>query len=213
MAQTRPLRRGTIWRDYRSLGKRTQAGVGCAILLGLLSMCLCTGTSMAQTLTTIFPVTVTPTTVQTAKPTQATVAQVATTVPTLAPTATKPKPTVAPTKEPVPTATPAPTQAPIPTPIPTQAPVPTQPPAPTQPPPTAPPVTGVNGNPWGYNFTPGNVIYSPPSGFCSYFACIANFYNGRGYVEECQDGDYSKSGGISGVCSHHGGALQPLYSH
>ncbi len=88
-------------------------------------------------------------------------------------------------------------------------PPPTQPPAP---PPTQPP-TGVNGNPWGYNFVPSNLIYSPPASFCSYFSCINNFPNGRGYVEECQDGMYSKSGGIRGSCSYYGGDLQPLYSH
>lgn len=82
--------------------------------------------------------------------------------------------------------------------------------------PTATPVrtgTGVNGNPWGYDFVPGSLIYSPDPDFCSYFTCISNFFNGRGYVEECVDGDYSKSGGISGSCSRHGGNLRPLYSH
>jgi hypothetical protein len=68
----------------------------------------------------------------------------------------------------------------------------------------------VNCNPWGYNFTSGHYISSVPSGFCTYFACINNFYNGRGYVMECHDGMYSKSGGISGSCSHHGGNWRPL---
>lgn len=68
-------------------------------------------------------------------------------------------------------------------------------------------------NPWGYNFSKGSYIYDPPSDFCSYFDCIDNFWNGRGYVMECQDGMYSKSGGISGSCSHHSGNLRPLYSH
>jgi len=68
-------------------------------------------------------------------------------------------------------------------------------------------------NPWGYNFSKGSYIYDPPSGFCSYFACIDNFWNGRGYVMECRDATYSKSGGISGSCSHHGGNWRPLYAH
>lgn len=101
-----------------------------------------------------------------------------------------------------PTATPVPTA--------TATPAPTKTPAPPPPPPTS---TGVNGNPWGYNFTPGNVITNPPGGFCSYFNCIASFWNGNGYVEECQDGMYSLSGGISGSCSRHGGDWRPLYSH
>lgn len=73
--------------------------------------------------------------------------------------------------------------------------------------------SGVNGNPWCYDFNPGNLIYSPPGAFCSYFNCINNFLNGRGYVMECQDGMYSKSGGIQGSCSYHGGNWRPLYSH
>jgi hypothetical protein len=74
----------------------------------------------------------------------------------------------------------------------------------------------VNKNPWGYHFYcsagTNNYIYNAPSSFCSYFSCIGNFWNGIGYVEECQDAMYSKSGGRSGSCSHHGGNLQPLYS-
>ncbi len=106
-------------------------------------------------------------------------------------------------------------QASTPTTVPTIAPTPTPSPTP-RPTPTATPVqqpTGVNGNPWGYDFTSGNLIYNPPADFCSYFACISNFWNGHGYVNECQDSNYSLSGGIRGDCSHHGGELQPLYSH
>jgi hypothetical protein len=68
-------------------------------------------------------------------------------------------------------------------------------------------------NPWGYNFSKGKLIYDPPSDFCSYFDCIDNFWNGRGYVMECRDTSYSKSGGISGSCSYHNGNWRPLYSH
>ena len=112
-------------------------------------------------------------------------------------------PTVIPTA----TATPKPSPTHQPTPTPTRVPQPT--PRPTQP----PACQAVNGNPWCYNFTPGNYITSPPSNFCSYFSCIASFWNGHGHVEECQDTEYSLSGGIQGSCSHHGGNLQPLYSH
>jgi hypothetical protein len=59
----------------------------------------------------------------------------------------------------------------------------------------------------------GSLISAPPGNFCAYFACIGNFWNGRGYVEECQDGMFSKSGGIQGSCSYHGGNQRPLYSH
>ncbi|GCF08109.1 DUF3761 domain-containing protein [Dictyobacter arantiisoli] len=138
------------------------------------------------------------------------------------PTATpRPRPTVTPTPRPTvtpipPTPTPQPqiqqiqpTQPPAPQPQPTQPPAP-QPPAPTQP----PVVTGVNGNPWGYDFNPGNLIYNPPANICSYFNCIASFWeHTNGYVDECYDGTYSHSGGVSGACSRHGGELRPLYSH
>lgn len=110
------------------------------------------------------------------------------------------------------TTTNTPTTAPTTAPTATATPRPTSPPA--QPTATsAPAQTGVNGNPWGYDFNPGNYIYNPPANFCSYFACITTFWNGHGYVDQCSDGDYSKSGGVSGACSHHGGESQPLYSH
>jgi hypothetical protein len=70
----------------------------------------------------------------------------------------------------------------------------------------------VNGNPWGYNFSCCQNITSPPANFCSYFNCIASFWNGSGYVIECIDTTYGKSGGITGACSSHGGPWRTLYS-
>lgn len=68
-------------------------------------------------------------------------------------------------------------------------------------------------NPWGYNFDGGALIYNPPSSFCSYFACIASFWNGVGYVVQCIDGTFSLSGGRTGVCSSgHGGFYRNLYA-
>jgi hypothetical protein len=68
-------------------------------------------------------------------------------------------------------------------------------------------------NPWGYNFDSGALIYNPPSNFCSYFACIASFWNGIGYVVQCLDGTFSLSGGRTGVCSSgHGGFYRNLYA-
>jgi hypothetical protein len=129
--------------------------------------------------------------------------------------------------EPVPTGvvTPSPTYT-IETPIPpATAPVILETPAPTvrllarttgQPIPTPLPAAelcGAPSNPWGYNFCGrGGYITAPPSDFCSYFGCIANFPNGVGYVIECADHMYSKSGGRQGSCSHHGGNNRVLYS-
>jgi hypothetical protein len=139
-------------------------------------------------------------------------------------------PTAPPTRQAVSTQGPAPTPTPTatatptpePTPVPTAAPTPPPTPAPTPrpviptaaPPPPPPPVDscGAPANPWGYNFCGGSFIYSPAVGFCGpTFKCIPNFPNGKGYVMQCSDGMYSKSGGIQGSCSYHGGNSRPLY--
>ncbi len=100
--------------------------------------------------------------------------------------------------------------------IPTQEVGSTPTPAPTQrqqPPQNPTTCSGVNCNPWGYNFFPGNYITEPPSNFCSYFTCISDFWSGHGYVVECQDGKYTKLGGLRGPCWHHAGDQRTLYSH
>lgn len=86
-------------------------------------------------------------------------------------------------------------------------------PAPAQTTAAKPSLCGAPQNPFGYNFCGrGGHVSSPAGTVCSYFDCIANFYNGRGYMVECRDGTYSMSGGISGACSHHGGVSRPVYS-
>ncbi len=100
----------------------------------------------------------------------------------------------------------APAHSPTPMPTPTPTLVPHS--QPTQPPPV-----GVNGNPWGYDFNPGNLIYSPPENFCDYFDCVKNFWGSSGYVDECNDETYSRSGGAANACVRHGGEMRPLYSH
>jgi len=71
---------------------------------------------------------------------------------------------------------------------------------------------GAAANPWNYTFCGGSFITSPPSAFCSYFNCIASFATGRGYVMQCVDTTFSKSGGIAGSCSTHGGNSRALYA-
>jgi hypothetical protein len=181
----------------KSLKQTWNSGTGgkCGILFAsgvlLISFFVCIGTINAAT-STGSPV-ATPQTashiapVATARPTKKP-------VPTVKPTATKvptPKPTALPP-------TPVPTQLPAPTAIPTQA--------------SAP--SGVNGNPWDYNFTAGNYIYSPNPAFCTYFTCVSTFWTKtNGYVAECYNGSYTHSGGISGACSRDGGVEQALWSH
>ena len=122
-----------------------------------------------------------------------------------------PTPTPAATPSPTTQPTPVSTPTPIPTPRPTATPVP-----PTPAPTVAPQLfcqTQAPANPYGFDFCFGDLIYSPPGDICSYIACIGNFWNGRGHVIQCRDGTFSKSGGIQGSCSHHGGNAGPLYSH
>jgi hypothetical protein len=77
-----------------------------------------------------------------------------------------------------------------------------------------PPTPGVNGNPWGYNFVPGNRISNPPAAFCTYFSCVSSFWTStNGYVAECSNGLYTHSDGVRGACSRDGGVMRPLYSH
>jgi hypothetical protein len=73
-----------------------------------------------------------------------------------------------------------------------------------------PALCGAPPNPFGYNFCSGQNIYTPASDVCSYFGCIANFWNGVGFMEQCNDGMYSMSGGRRGACSHHGGEHQAV---
>jgi len=196
----------TLWSNFRGMPRIAQVliAVGAVLTLMVCSCCSCTGlvgalgggTSTAQSTATtsshtsnsgiVLFGTATATSGSTATATpDATATPAATSTATTQPTATPhPQPTATPKPKPQPTATPKPKPTCIP--------------------------GAVNCNPWGYNFSSGSYIYSPPGSFCSYFRCINNFWNGIGYVMECQDGMYSKSGGHSGSCSYHGGNLRPL---
>jgi len=109
---------------------------------------------------------------------------------------------------------PSPSPKPSPTEPPTPSPSPTPPSQPT-PPPVAFNFCGAPDNPWHYNFCSSNAgkyVTSPDSGICGYFNCIASFWQStNGYVDECNDGTYSHSGGRSGACSRHGGEMRPLW--
>jgi hypothetical protein len=70
---------------------------------------------------------------------------------------------------------------------------------------------GIYRNPWGYAFARGLPIYDPPADFCQYFPCIPYFPHGVGYVVQCRDGWFSRSGGRPNVCSYHGGERRALF--
>jgi hypothetical protein len=176
--------RRTIWQWYKTRTPGMKLSLGCGTLIAVLLLFSCIGSAVGSS-------------------------NLAST-PTPTPTAAQAAVISSPAATDVPSATPVPTQQPTPSPTPKPTIAPTHAPQPTH---TPTPCPGINCNPWGYNFTPGNYITSPPSTFCNYFSCIASFWNGHGHVEECQDATYSLSGGIQGSCSHHGGNLRPLYSH
>ncbi|HZM77840.1 MAG TPA: hypothetical protein VFC19_19145 [Candidatus Limnocylindrales bacterium] len=107
--------------------------------------------------------------------------------------------------------TPSPTPSPEPV-VPPTTQAASPPPAPTTTKPKPINLCGAPQNPWNYNFCSGGTkIDDPPDDFCSYFDCIDNFWNGRGYVIQCDDNMFSKSGGIQGSCSRHGGNKRPLF--
>lgn len=71
---------------------------------------------------------------------------------------------------------------------------------------------GAPSNPLGYNYCGrGSLIRAPSPDTCSYFQCIDNWSNGKGYMEDCQDGHVSMSGGRQGSRSYHGGDAHPVY--
>lgn len=52
---------------------------------------------------------------------------------------------------------------------------------------------------------PGSYSHATDEQFCTSHSCIEHFPNGTGYVVQCEDGDWSHSGGEAGACSYHGG--------
>jgi len=65
---------------------------------------------------------------------------------------------------------------------------------------------GAPQNPWNYTFCGGSTITDPPSDFCAYFDCVDDFWDGAGYVMQCDDEMFSRSGS----CSSHGGNKRAL---
>jgi hypothetical protein len=172
----------------------TKIGIGCGSLVVILLLCSICSLAFASGNTTHPSQTAS---ISQATPTNALVQSTSqlTPIPT-------PSPTLAPTPTPVPPTTVSVRQV-----QPTPTPVPTQPPA------SSCSGTVVNGICYNFDSNGGSYVYSPASSFCAYFSCISNFPNGTGYVVECNDGKFSKSGGKSGSCSQHGGNMRPIFQH
>ncbi len=183
-----PHQRFIAW--FRRRNPVARLGIGCLSLLLVGSFCMCSATVGAAS----------------QPPAQSTpVAHIAATTISAK---LKPTPTAKPTPRPKPTPKPTPVP-PTPTPIPpTPTPVPTQPPAP------ACSGTQVDGTCYSTDPAGGSLVYSPAADFCDYVACVSTFWvDTRGYVVECNNGEYSHSGGISGACSRDGGVAAAVYQH
>lgn len=191
-----PHRRLQAW--FRRQRPAAKLGLGCLSFFLIGSFCLCSAAAAAAS----------------SKPlTQPT--PIAHVVATTRPATATPKPT--PTVKPTPTAKPTPVP-PTPTPIPpTPTPVPPMPtptPVPTQPPAPACNGTQVDGVCYSTDANSGALVYSPAADFCSYFRCVTTFWKDtNGYVVECENGEYSHSGGVSGACSRDGGVAAAVYQH
>ncbi|GAA4570069.1 hypothetical protein GCM10023176_27920 [Micromonospora coerulea] len=70
---------------------------------------------------------------------------------------------------------------------------------------------GAPENPYGYNYCGGSYVDDPAADVCSYFDCVATFWDGNGYVVQCNDGLVSMTGVPRGPCADHGGTRRPLY--
>ncbi|MEY9864443.1 hypothetical protein ABH935_010102 [Catenulispora sp. GAS73] len=87
------------------------------------------------------------------------------------------------------------------------------------PPPPGGGLCGAPTNPYGLNYCGSGALITKaqvPSDICTYFSCIGaptneSFWKGIGYLEVCNDGDISLSGGRSGACSSHGGENHPVW--
>lgn len=71
---------------------------------------------------------------------------------------------------------------------------------------------GAPENPYGYNYCGGSYINDPPADVCDWFDCVPTFWNGKGYVVQCEDGLVSMTGVPGGPCADHGGTRRPVYA-
>ncbi|SCG40270.1 hypothetical protein GA0070613_0744 [Micromonospora inositola] len=77
--------------------------------------------------------------------------------------------------------------------------------------PTAIDRCGAPENPYGYNYCGGSYVYDPATDVCDWFDCVETFWNGKGYMVQCNDGLVSMTGVPRGPCADHGGTWRPAY--
>ncbi|RQX00180.1 hypothetical protein [Micromonospora globispora] len=71
---------------------------------------------------------------------------------------------------------------------------------------------GAPANPYGYDYCGGFRIRQPAEGICDYFECAPNFWSGRGYLVQCQDGMVSLTGGQAEPCAGHDGVRRTVWT-
>ncbi|MEH0844419.1 hypothetical protein V6U81_18725 [Micromonospora sp. CPCC 205711] len=77
--------------------------------------------------------------------------------------------------------------------------------------PTSGDLCGAPENPYGYNYCGGSYIYDPAADVCDWFDCVDTFWDGKGYLVQCEDGLVSMTGVQGGPCAGHGGTRRPGY--
>ncbi|MDG4792967.1 hypothetical protein [Micromonospora sp. WMMD1082] len=83
-------------------------------------------------------------------------------------------------------------------------------PAPRRPSPTPERRCGAPANPMGYDFCGGERIREPAREVCDHFDCVPGFWEGRGYLVQCENGKISLAGGSPRACGLHGGVRRTV---
>ncbi len=71
---------------------------------------------------------------------------------------------------------------------------------------------GAPANPMGYDFCGGERIRKPAREVCDHFDCVPGFWDGRGYLVQCENGKVSLAGGSPRACGLHGGVRRTVWT-
>ncbi|GIJ06825.1 hypothetical protein Van01_00390 [Micromonospora andamanensis] len=70
---------------------------------------------------------------------------------------------------------------------------------------------GAPDNPMGYDFCGGDRVREPAREVCDHFDCVPGFWEGRGYLVQCENGKISLAGGSPKACGLHGGVRRTVW--
>ncbi|MEV4712593.1 hypothetical protein [Micromonospora sp. NPDC049374] len=70
---------------------------------------------------------------------------------------------------------------------------------------------GAPENPMRYDFCGGERIREPAREVCDHFDCVPGFWEGRGYLVQCENGKVSLAGGSPRACGLHGGVRRTVW--